>query len=79
MVGSINCCSFSYYFDGDVMSDLIDNANKAQQCVTDLKIANRVRYVGVSLYHCERCGEQIPQRRRELVPGVKLCVECAQL
>lgn len=32
--------------------------------------------VGASLTHCEECGELIPQRRRELVPGVRLCVAC---
>lgn len=26
---------------------------------------------------CEECDEAIPQRRREAVPGVKYCVECA--
>lgn len=31
---------------------------------------------GPSLTHCEECGEPIPPRRRELVPGVRLCVEC---
>jgi phage/conjugal plasmid C-4 type zinc finger TraR family protein len=31
---------------------------------------------GESLTHCEECGEEIPQRRRELIPGVRLCVDC---
>ena len=25
---------------------------------------------------CEECGEDIPQLRRELVPGVQLCIHC---
>ena len=25
---------------------------------------------------CEECGEDIPQARRELVPGVQLCIYC---
>ncbi|NND44147.1 MAG: DksA/TraR family C4-type zinc finger protein [Xanthomonadales bacterium] len=25
---------------------------------------------------CEACGEQIPQARREAVPGVRYCVSC---
>lgn len=31
---------------------------------------------GESLTHCEECGDEIPQARREAVPGVRLCVEC---
>ena len=25
---------------------------------------------------CEECGEDIPQARRDLVPGVQLCIYC---
>ena len=32
-----------------------------------------------SLTHCEECGDEIPQKRQELVLGVKLCVYCQQL
>jgi len=32
--------------------------------------------VGESLTHCAECDEPIPERRREALPGVKLCVEC---
>lgn len=31
---------------------------------------------GLSLSHCEVCDEQIPQARRDAVPGVRLCVVC---
>ena len=34
------------------------------------------RPVGESLTHCAECDEEIPRRRREALPGVKLCVEC---
>lgn len=33
---------------------------------------------GESLTHCEECGDEIPQRRREAVPGVRLCVACQE-
>ena len=26
--------------------------------------------------HCEDCGERIPARRREAIPGVRTCVAC---
>ena len=31
---------------------------------------------GESLPHCESCGNEIPQARREAMPGVRLCVQC---
>ncbi|MDI5933230.1 MULTISPECIES: DksA/TraR family C4-type zinc finger protein [Halomonas] len=31
---------------------------------------------GESLKHCEECGDEIPQARREAVPGVRLCIAC---
>ena len=31
---------------------------------------------GVSAMDCAECGEPIPQRRREALPGVRTCVAC---
>jgi phage/conjugal plasmid C-4 type zinc finger TraR family protein len=31
---------------------------------------------GASLQHCEECGNEIPQARREALPGVRRCVTC---
>ena len=31
---------------------------------------------GESLTHGEDCGEQIPEKRRRAVPGVRRCVAC---
>ncbi len=31
---------------------------------------------GPSLSHCAECGAEIPQARREAVPGVRLCLSC---
>jgi phage/conjugal plasmid C-4 type zinc finger TraR family protein len=31
---------------------------------------------GISAIHCDDCGEPIPKRRREALPGVRRCVEC---
>lgn len=38
----------------------------------------RLGQAGESLEHCEECGDEIPQRRREAVPGVRLCVACQE-
>jgi phage/conjugal plasmid C-4 type zinc finger TraR family protein len=31
---------------------------------------------GESAEECDDCGEAIPQRRREALPGVRTCVAC---
>jgi len=31
---------------------------------------------GESLRECEECGAEIPEGRRQAVPGVRLCVAC---
>jgi phage/conjugal plasmid C-4 type zinc finger TraR family protein len=31
---------------------------------------------GPGLTHCAECGADIPQARRDAVPGVRLCVTC---
>ena len=32
---------------------------------------------GDSLTHCLACGDEIPEARRKILPGVTLCVGCA--
>jgi len=31
---------------------------------------------GPGLHHCEECEAEIPEARRQAVPGVRLCVAC---
>ena len=31
---------------------------------------------GESATHCDECEKEIPQARRDAVPGVRLCVDC---
>jgi phage/conjugal plasmid C-4 type zinc finger TraR family protein len=33
---------------------------------------------GPSLEHCEECDAEIPQARRDALPGVRLCITCAE-
>ena len=40
------------------------------------RMKSRRALVGDSLLECAECGEEIPQARREALPGVKLCIEC---
>ena len=32
--------------------------------------------VGESLAHCAECDKAIPEARRKVIPGVRLCVDC---
>jgi len=38
--------------------------------------ARRRLYGGEGLSECEDCGEEIPEKRRALVPGCTRCVAC---
>jgi len=38
----------------------------------------RRKPVGESLTHCAECDEEIPEARRQAIPGVKLCIDCMQ-
>ena len=40
--------------------------------------ARQSRAPAESRTHCAECDEPIPQRRRDAVPGVQLCVSCQQ-
>lgn len=42
------------------------------------RVADTARWKVASATTCEgtHCGEPIPQDRRRLVPGVRLCVDC---
>lgn len=31
---------------------------------------------GEARTHCAECGEEIPEARRRVVPGVRTCIEC---
>lgn len=33
---------------------------------------------GESFADCAECGEEIPEKRRQAIPGVKLCIDCQQ-
>lgn len=60
------------------MADVIDITTEREADILSAAIANRTRYVGVSAHECAECGDTIPQGRRDAVPGVQLCVECAE-
>ena len=61
------------------MSDAADIAADYIERVNEINLARRVRFEGLSRSHCRICDDDIPLRRRELLPGVELCVECQRI
>ena len=56
--------------DGAVQDQIDDT-------VKDAVLAARARLPsGKSAEECDDCGEPIPPRRREAIPGVRTCVSC---
>ncbi|MGQ7746191.1 TraR/DksA family transcriptional regulator [Pectobacterium brasiliense] len=31
-----------------------------------------------SLFHCRSCGKSIPEKRRQMLPGITTCTECQE-
>ncbi|MDG6080130.1 DksA/TraR family C4-type zinc finger protein [Erythrobacter litoralis] len=56
--------------DGAVQDQIDDT-------VSDAVSAARSRMPkGESAEYCDECGEPIPEKRRNALPGVRTCVEC---
>lgn len=45
----------------------------------EYRIACRVQYLGESARQCRDCGDEIPEGRRQALPGIQTCVDCAAL
>jgi len=56
--------------DGAVQDQIDDTISDA------VKAARSRMPVGASERYCIECGEEIPERRRDALPGVKRCVAC---
>ncbi|NOO49843.1 TraR/DksA family transcriptional regulator [Klebsiella pneumoniae] len=60
------------------MPEIIDQANELAELQREAAIAKcRINHAAVSATHCRDCGEEIPERRRELAAGCQRCVSCA--
>ncbi|HCF8191855.1 TPA: TraR/DksA C4-type zinc finger protein [Klebsiella pneumoniae] len=56
------------------MPEIIDQANELAELQREAAIAKcRINHSAVSATHCRDCGEEIPERRRELVAGCQRC------
>lgn len=61
------------------MPDLFDEAQEVEAMQREQALA-RSRWRGTAAYslaECARCGHEIPEARRRLLPGVRTCVDCA--
>lgn len=58
---------------------LIELAEQAEAEKLQRTLNSRVRYQGESATECEGCGIDIPEARRQAVPGCQLCVDCQGL
>ncbi len=56
--------------DGAVQQQIDDSIEDA------IRRAREQLPSGPSLTHCQECGEEIPEARRQAVPGVRLCIVC---
>ncbi|MBG1841322.1 TraR/DksA family transcriptional regulator [Klebsiella pneumoniae] len=55
------------------------SANELAERRLEMTIQNmRINHAAVSATHCCDCGEEIPERRRELVAGCQRCADCQQ-
>ena len=56
--------------DGAVQDQIDDTVSDA------VKAARARMPTGESARWCDECGEEIPRKRRDAMPGVKTCVAC---
>lgn len=62
------------------MVDQFDRAQELDAYYRDQAIElhrKRMEAAGDSLTHCLECGDEIPEARRTILPGVTHCVNCA--
>ena len=60
------------------MADEADFGNERMAIELERIVAGRVTFSGVSLAECEECGAEIVEARRRALPGVRVCVGCAE-
>ncbi len=56
--------------DGAVQDQIDDTVSDA------VKAARARMPAGESAEHCDDCGDDIPEKRRKALPGVRTCVAC---
>lgn len=60
------------------MADDMDRASEHETMMREAALSQRFQFSGQSRIYCADCDAGIPPARREALPGVQLCVECAE-
>ena len=67
------------------MTDIFDRASEREEETRADALANQSRRAGLegktvkdSAKYCGACGDRIPLKRRQAVPGVQTCVSCQE-
>jgi phage/conjugal plasmid C-4 type zinc finger TraR family protein len=61
------------------MPDIVDEAQNEHDRMIEISLmVIRSQFTANSALTCLDCGEQIPEKRRHLLPGVKTCVLCQE-
>ena len=60
-------------------AEITDQATELEELQREVSIAKcRINHAAVSATHCRDCGEEIPERSRELVAGCQRCADCQE-
>jgi len=60
--------------EGAVQEQIDDTVNDAVA-----QARRELAHAGQAAEDCDECGQAIPERRREAIPGVRLCVACQEI
>lgn len=70
---------FSYDNEEEAEMGQLHAIHLNMNAVADVQRALAKQVRGPSLSHCEECGEEIPEARQRLMPGVRMCVWCKEI
>lgn len=61
------------------MTDQFDRAQQLEEMAREIVIKKHRTFKAVSRVYCEDCDAPIPEKRRQLIPGVSRCVTCQEI
>ena len=61
------------------MTDQFDRAQQLEEMAREIAIKKHRTFKSVSRVDCEDCDAPIPEKLRQLIPGVSRCVTCQEI
>lgn len=61
------------------MTDQFDRAQQLEEMAREIALKKHRTFKAVSRVYCEDCDAPIPEKRRQLIPGVNRCVTCQEI